>query len=303
MEIWLKYGNIYIIIRKILYYKKAGDEMTIEEMKQKKKEYGFTYEKIAELSGVPLGTVQKIFCGVTESPRYETIQALERIFKDSEPLERFFGRPYEPTDTDSRISEAVQFYRPEKKGGHTLEDYYALPQDRRAELIDGVFYDMSSPRTVHQLLCSEIHLRLRSYIMEKRGTCVPFIAPTDVQLDCDDRTMVQPDVLVVCDRGKIIDRCIYGAPDFIVEVLSRTTKRKDAVTKLGKYMEAGVREYWMIDAETKKVIVYDFEHEDYPVIYGFDAVVPVGIFEKDCKIDFHEIYEYIRFLYDESEPL
>ncbi|MDO4321737.1 MAG: Uma2 family endonuclease [Lachnospiraceae bacterium] len=265
--------------------------MTIEEMKQKKKEYGYTYEKIAELSGVPLGTVQKIFCGVTESPRYDTLQALEHIFRES------------ASGSDSRVSEAVQFYRPKEQEGYTLEDYYALPEERRAELIDGVFYDMSSPRTIHQLICSEIHVRLRRYISEKKGSCIPFTAPMDVQLDCDDRTMVQPDVMVICDRRKIIDRCIYGAPDFIAEVLSQATKRRDTVTKLGKYMEAGVREYWVIDPYMKKVIVYDFEHDEYPMIYGFDSVIPVGIFEGDCRIDFNEIFDYVRFLYEDPELL
>ena len=71
--------------------------------------------------------------------------------------------------------------------------------------------------------------------------------------------MVQPDVVIVCDRDKIEDRCIYGAPDFVIEVLSKSTRKKDTVIKLNKYMNAGVREYWMIDSAQKKVIVYDFE--------------------------------------------
>ena len=83
-------------------------------------------------------------------------------------------------------------------------------------------------------------------------------APMDVQLDCDDKTMVQPDVMVVCDRDKITRKCIYGAPDLAVEILSDSTKKKDMYVKLGKYMEAGVREYWLVDPKGKKVIVYDF---------------------------------------------
>lgn len=68
--------------------------------------------------------------------------------------------------------------------------------------------------------------------------------------------------------------------------------------KLEKYMNAGVREYWMVDPEKKKVIVYDFGHEEYPMLYGFDAKIPVGIFEGECEVDFAEIYDYIRFLYE-----
>ena len=136
------------------------------------------------------------------------------------------------------------------------------------------------------------------YVSDRQGSCMPMISPLDVQLDCDDRTMVQPDVVIVCDRDKIIDRCIYGAPDLVIEVLSKFTRKKDTVIKLNKYMNAGVREYWMIDPAHKKVIVYDFESDNYPAIYGFDAKVPVGIWNGDLEIDFAEVYEYVRFLYE-----
>ena len=124
------------------------------------------------------------------------------------------------------------------------------------------------------------------------------IPAEDVLLYCDEKTMVEPDVVVVCDRDKIIDRCIYGAPDFIIEVLAKSTRKKDSVIKLNKYLNAGVREYWMIDPEKKKVIVYDFEHDEYPVVYGFDAKVPVGIWDGAMEIDFAEVYEHARFLYE-----
>lgn len=68
--------------------------------------------------------------------------------------------------------------------------------------------------------------------------------------------------------------------------------------KLNKYIDAGVREYWVVDPDRKVVIVYDFESEEYPMIYGFDAKIPVGIFDHKCEVDFAEIYEYVKFLYD-----
>lgn len=256
--------------------------MTVEEMKKRKNELGYTYEQIAELSGVPLGTVQKVFAGVTKSPRYETLQALEQLLKEQPQVRR------EP--------EAV--YMTKKQGEYTLDDYYALPDEQRVELIDGVIYDMSAPTSIHQLLGSEIREQLKAYIKKKKGECIPFVAPVDVQLDCDDKTMLQPDVLVVCDRKKIIKRCIYGAPDFLVEILSPSTKKKDAFIKLNKYMEAGVKEYWMVDPDKKRVVVYDFENDDYPAIYGFDAKVPVALFGGECEVDFEEIYNYVKFLYE-----
>ena len=173
-----------------------------------------------------------------------------------------------------------------------------MPDERRIELIDGVIYDMSSPNNVHQLIGSEIRDQLKSYIREKGGDCIPFVAPADVQLDCDDKTMVQPDVFVVCDRSKIIKRCTYGAPDLIVEILSPSTRKKDISIKLKKYIGAGVAEYWIVDPDKKTVVVYDFAHDELPAIYGFDAKVPVALFDGECEVDFAEIYEYVSFLYE-----
>lgn len=261
---------------------KDVDCMTLEELKKKKKEHGFTNEQIAELSGVPLGTVQKIFAGITESPRYETLRALEKVFDHM---------------TVNVIREAVTYDR-KQQGEFRLDDYYALPEEQRAELIDGVLYDMSAPTSMHQLLSGQLYMRLMEYVQKNQGECIPLYAPIDVQLDRDDKTMVQPDVIVVCDRSKIINRCVFGAPDLVIEILSQSTRKKDMVTKLHKYSDAGVKEYWMIDSEKQKVIVYDFAHEEYMKLYGFDSKVPVGIFEGMCEIDFRVIYEYIKFLYE-----
>ena len=148
--------------------------MTINEMKEKKKEKGYSYAKIAELSGVPLGTVQKIFSGETESPRYDTLTALEQVF--NEQLE---------------VREPGGLYKVRKIGEYTIDDYRALPDEQRVELIDGYFYDMASPTFGHQSIGGEIHRQIANYIMELGGNCRPFIAPVDVQLDCDERTMVQ----------------------------------------------------------------------------------------------------------------
>ena len=123
-------------------------------------------------------------------------------------------------------------------------------------------------------------------------------SPVDVQIDRDDKTMVQPDVLVVCDRSKVIKRCIYGAPDLIIEVLSPSTRRKDMTVKLSKYSTAGVREYWLVDPDRKKIVVYDLENEEIPQVYGREAQVPVGIFGGKCRIGFGEIFGYVDFLDD-----
>ncbi len=193
----------------------------------------------------------------------------------------------------------LAYLKSKKQGEYTIEDYYALPDDRRAELIDGVLYDMASPTGIHQFFCGEIYAQLRHYIWKKGEKCLPFPVRSAVQLDRDDRTMVEPDMLVACNREQIHKMAIYGAPDFVVEVLSPETKNKDVCLKLHKYRNAGVREYWIVDPDEKTVTVYDFEHDSQPETYGFEGKVPVNIFGRECEVDFADIYEQIRFLYDE----
>lgn len=255
--------------------------MTIAEMKRRKEELGYTYQMIAEKSGVPVSTVQKIFSGATDAPRYETLMALEEVFRRT-----------------SEVRESAAFYQVKKQGEYTVEDYYKIPEERRVELIDGVIYDMAAPTSAHQLIAGLIYAKLLMHVLGRQGECLPMISPLDVQLDCDDKTMIQPDVVIVCDRDKVIQRCVYGAPDFIIEVLSSSSVKRDTVIKLNKYLNAGVREYWMIDPKQRKVLVYNFESGQYPTIYGFDSKIPVAIWNGECEIDFEEVYEHIRFLYE-----
>lgn len=260
--------------------------MTIEEMKKYKRIKGYTNAQVADLSGVPLGTVQKIFAGKTTTPRYATLLALESVFKDME-------------ENRDALREALIYTAHAKQGEYTIEDYYALPQEHRAELIDGVLYDMSSPTFVHQQIAGEVYLQISNFIRGNKGQCLPVISPIDVRLDCDNKTMVQPDVLILCDRSKIQKWGIMGAPDFVLEVLSLSSKRKDCIKKLDKYMEAGVREYWMIDPHQKKLIIYWFEKEVYPVICGLDGEVDVGIYQGQLKINLRAVRDIIAAYPDE----
>lgn len=274
-------GNKFTIL-----WIERGERMTIEQMRERKRELGYSYEQIAELANLPLGTVQKVLGGVTKSPRYDTLQALEEVFSDKQA---------------DVIREATAVYQTKKPGEYTIDDYMALPDDERVELIDGMFYYMEAPTTIHQLIGSEIHMVLRDFIRKNHGDCIPFSAPTDVQLDCDDRTIVQPDVFVVCNRDKLNYKRVYGAPDLVVEVLSPSTSKKDGTLKLSKYCNAGVREYWLIDPKKKRIVVYDLENDAFPTVYTFEDEVPVAVFEGKCKVDFKEIYEYARFLFEQEE--
>ena len=261
--------------------------MTVEQMKEIKRAKGYTYEQIAELSGVPLGTVQKIFSGETQAPRYSTLQALEAVFSKNAYI-------YEHT-SDSGVKEAAAVYQTGKKPGeYTVEDYYALPDDRRVELIDGVIYDMSSPTFVHQGVVEELFFQIADYIRRNKGDCIVKMAPMDVRLDGDDKTIVQPDLMIVCDKSKIKRWGIMGAPDFVVEVLSKATRRKDCYQKLAKYTNAGVKEYWIIDPENRKLLVYYLEEDKLPALYGLTGKVPIEIYQGKLLIDLTLVAEGIQ---------
>lgn len=260
--------------------------MTIDEMKKAKKELGYSNAMVAELSGVPIGTVQKIFSGETTAPRYATLQALEQIFIK-----------YDETSS-STIHETALPYLTKSQGEYTIEDCDNLPDDVRVELIDGVIYYMSAPTVAHQMIAGYIHAQLFNHIKSNKGNCTAMISPLSVELNKDNKTSVQPDVLIACDKSKVIKRCVYGAPDFVLEVLSPSTKSKDMVIKLNKYMAAGVKEYWMIDPNKKQVLVYNFDENRFAEVHTFEDTVPIAVLDNKCSIDFKDLYEYISFLYD-----
>ena len=165
-----------------------------------------------------------------------------------------------------------------KQGEYTLDDYYALPDDVRAELIDGHLIFPEAPRSVHQELISELLFELKLYIHNNKGTCKVLPAPLDVQLDCNNRTMIQPDISVICQLDRLGEKGFYGAPDFCIEIVSPSSRSLDYIKKVSKYQSAGVREYWIVDPAKEKVVVYCYENDSDPCLYSFDADVPVGIY-------------------------
>ena len=160
---------------------------------------------------------------------------------------------------------------------YTLEDIYALPDGERAELIDGNIYYMAPPSRKHQSIIGELFTIINNYIKSNNGSCKPYIAPFAVFLNEDDRNYVEPDISVICDSSKLNDNGCVGAPDWIIEIVSPSSRRMDYTTKLFKYRTAGVREYWIVDSDKNRVTVYTFGADDMNE-YSFTDDIPVGIY-------------------------
>lgn len=174
---------------------------------------------------------------------------------------------------------------------YTEDDYYNLPENIRAELIDGqLIYNQAAPSTAHQVILSELHTAINNYIKSKGGSCRVFPAPFAVQLRKDRKTITEPDISVICDRSKLTDKGCTGAPDWIIEIISPGNPGHDYIRKLNLYADAGVREYWIVDPRTEKVFVYYLARTEMEM-YTFQDNIKVNIYE-DLWIDFRKLDLY-----------
>lgn len=167
---------------------------------------------------------------------------------------------------------------------HTYGEYLTWPEAERYQIIDGEAYLMAPAPTVrHQLIVGEIHRQLANAL--DGSPCQVLVAPVDVLLPKADEadeavdTVVQPDVLVVCDPGKLRERNVRGAPDLVVEVLSASTSALDQVEKRRHYERSGVREYWLVHPLDRVLTLYRLEDGRFgmPQTQPLEGVSPVGI--------------------------
>lgn len=185
--------------------------------------------------------------------------------------------------------------------GYTIADIEALPEGERAELIDGELFWMEAPTWTHQDILMQLSFEISLYIRGKKGKCRVLPAPFAVYIKKDKRNYVEPDISVICDEEKKSEKGCQGAPDWMIEIVSPSSKKMDYERKVKLYREAGAREYWIVDPEAKTVTVYDFEHRGNvhdnghgsehdadthtaacdlsPVRYAFSERIKVGIFE------------------------
>ena len=180
---------------------------------------------------------------------------------------------------------------------YTFADLLGWDDHTRYELYDGQPVALASPSDVHQRISMALSVQLGSYLMGKK--CSVYAAPFDVRLfeergDSPDDvdTVLQPDLMVVCDPGKVDRHGVHGAPDLVIEILSDSTRRIDRLTKFGLYQRAGVREYWIVDPEAQTVAVHLLQDGQYgsPDFYAANAAVPVSVLD-DCAVDLARVFQ------------
>jgi len=178
-----------------------------------------------------------------------------------------------------------------KDAYYTYSDYVKWDDGIRYELIDGVAYMMSpAPSWIHQEISGNLFGQLWQFLRGK--PCKVYSAPFDVRLNAaqEDDTVVQPDIVVICDKSKLNDAGCAGAPDMLIEILSKSSARFDKHVKLQKYLKYGVREYWIIDPDSRTVQVYTLKDDNY-IVSTYDETDEVNVTVLDgCVINLGEVF-------------
>ncbi len=184
----------------------------------------------------------------------------------------------------------------DKDKKYTYRDYQSWPEDERWEIIDGIPYMQAAPSWQHQRISRELLTQINIYLRGKE--CEVFAAPFDLllpednKMDDDIQNIIQPDIVVICDKSKLKATGYGGVPPMIIEIVSPSSGKMDRLIKFNKYETAGVKEYWIAHPEEKTVMVFTLgENGRYgrPEIYSEDDDVKVGIFE-DLSIDLKTVF-------------
>lgn len=264
----------------LLSYYRELNKMTQKDMEEKT---GISQSDISRYergeANPSLDTLNRIADSVGRKVYVDFLALPERIDID---LDEFAG------------AEDIIEYLPKwkKQGQFTVKDIQNTPDEYNLELINGVIRLMGQPSMKHQLTASFFNIEIGNHIKKNKGNCKVMQTPAVVFDDKNlSNTYLVPDVVVVCDKENIGKNGIINKADFIIEIVSPGKKNKlhDYKTKLNIYMCAGVREYWIVDPEKKRVTVYAERDDFMPTIYDFDSVIPVGIYDGKLKIDMNEL--------------
>ena len=303
--------------------------MDAKELKLRKKALGLTTAQVALMCELPVGTVSKIFTGETKNPSYLTIDKIDRVLAHEEMLARV--RAYVDAildyikDHPDEDVDQIQFeknYRSERgldnaplpyamsrsqssnemektdgslalshMGKVTVQMIDDIGEDRRIELLDGHLIINEYPNMRHQLVVQNLGRKIDDFIRSNNGKCRVFNVGVNVFIDEDDYSLLGPDIVVLCDDSRMNEMGIVGPPDLVIEVTSPSTRGRDYGKKMHKYMDAGVREYWIIDLEKEKVTTYIEGEPMMAYVYNFEDEIPVYIYGGELKIRVNDVDE------------
>ena len=288
--------------------------MTVEEIRKRKKRLKLTTQQLALLAELPLGTVSKILTGETKNPSYLTIEKLEATIEKEEMLARveayqkamhqyFLEHPEDEGNQKkfeeiyrkvNRLNDAPIPYavpkdeEPVMYGSLALQDQRMtinelskMGESRDLQLINGQLVVSEMAGVSHQRMVKRLGRAISDFVEKKQGICEVFDVGVNVYLDEDEYTLVIPDLAVVCNPSQITEQGVVGAPDWVIEVVSPSTRQNDYHKKLHKYMDAGVREYWIVDMDRRMVSVCINGEPMQVTIYSFDDEIPVHIYGGD----------------------
>lgn len=301
--------------------------MTPEELKAAKKKKGYTSRKLSELSGVPLGTIQKIMSGATAAPRLDTMNALERVLADpgTDYSRRPSGRSSQPQflqDTSASFAAAPGPTPGSQSESGPAENASGLtPQLTQNpagiaarsdllnhtllnEFIGGKLFSLPVSDGIHRLISCEVYRQLSDALITAGKSSgrhhsrfpAPLVclSPFPLELPGRSSTLLFPDVFVLEGQTKIHSGRIIGVPSLIVEVTSPSTRKKDTSLKLETYVSAGVSEYWVIDPTDRSIMRCDIAHDNRIAMFTFGSAVQVLTKTIPCAMDTARFDELIR---------
>jgi len=245
-----------------------------ENLKLARKARGYTQKVVAKMINMS-GSSYCFYESGEREPSLATIEKIAHALYIS--VDELFGLYNFGTENLIKEASEINHTRPTC----TWSEYYDLPDGEHAELIHGELFYMPAPSRIHQKLVGELYFALSSYIKGMKAPCEVYPAPFAVKLSEEDNTILQPDISVICDKNKLDDRGCNGGPSLVIEILSPSNKKRDCIEKLKLYADYAVEEYWIVDSDTRKVVVYHLlEDNVIPNIYGFDSRIKVNIFEE-----------------------
>ena len=287
----------------------------LNEIKNRKKKLKLTTAVVADRAGLPVSTVSKIMTGETKNPSYATIEKIERVLAQEEMYRRVYayfkllkeyidGHIEETVDQiefeknykrENNISFLIDNSLQEKTGELTdgnlvldkklnIDFLHELGEDKQIELINGHLIYNEAPNLKHQMIVQNLGRIIDTFIRSNNSKCQMFNVGVNLYFEEDNNSLLIPDLVVLCDDSKLSESGITGTPDWIIEVVSRSTRRVDYNEKMHKYMGTGVREYWIVDPEKERVTTYIEGEPMMAYIYGFDDEIPVYIYDGKLSI-------------------